>query len=344
MTVWHRPARPLPVQVRPVGGETVVSYLFRLADANGFARPTVLLRTLGEPVISNVRAGMLEHHDLTLNTPAVARLEALTGRSAARLRHALPSLQTPRDDVRLSNTTVPLISAYKDSAIRGHCQPCVVRIPGHPNIRVHPGVSNSICRRHHRWVETTRTRPDQVDLSHNVEIITAHRRVDRMLVTSGDRAWARQQLCCATAIVTHWYHRDRRTGSAAGFGHLHARWDRRARTLPTSDAAMSLLVLPEAVVLAEILCDLRWRRHLAMAHDFDLVSFYRLVARRLGQSRKFAEQLAYSYQDDPLKEWVARHRNIFRSDRNQHWKRVDSHYPYNPRFANAILPALRMFI
>lgn len=343
MTVWHRPVQPLPVQVRPVGGETVVSYLFRLADANGFARPTVLLRTIGEPVTSNVRAGMLDHHDITLNTPALARLEALTGRSSARLQRALPSLQTPRADVRLSSTTEPLISAYKDSAIRGHCQLCVARIAGHPNVRVHPGSADSICRHHHRWVETTLTRPNQVDLSRNLEIITAYRRFDRLLVTAGDLVWARQQLLRTTEIVTRWHHQHRRTRPDDVFDHLHARWDRRAQTLPTSDSATSLLMMPEAVALAEILCDLRWRRHLAMAHDFDLVSFYRLVARRLGQPAKFGGQLAYSYQYDPLKEWVVRHRNLFRFERDQHWKRVDSHYPYNPRFANAILPGPYLF-
>ncbi len=113
-----------------------------------------------------------------------------------------------------------------------------------------------------------------VDLSRNVEIITAHRRWGRLLAATSDHAWARQQFCCATAIVTRWHHQDWGTRRAAGFDHLHARWDRRALTLSASDAATSLLVTPEAVVLAEILCDLRWRRHLAMAHDFVLVSFY----------------------------------------------------------------------
>jgi hypothetical protein len=69
MKLWRRPAHLLPVQVRPVGGETVVSYLFRLADANGFARPTLLLRAIGEPIAKNIHAGILDHHDITLNAP-----------------------------------------------------------------------------------------------------------------------------------------------------------------------------------------------------------------------------------------------------------------------------------
>ena len=59
--------------------------------------------------------------------------------------------------------------------------------------------------------------------------------------------------------------------------------------------------MPEAVALAEILCDLEWRRHVAMANDYDLMQFYRLVARRLGQPTKFSDRLAYSYRIDPLK-------------------------------------------
>ncbi len=38
-----------------------------------------------------------------------------------------------------------------------------------------------------------------------------------------------------------------------------------------------------------------------------------------------------------------RHRNLFRDVRDQHWKRVDSRYPYKRRFANAILPEPHRF-
>jgi len=61
----------------------------------------------------------------------------LTGRSTASLRKTLPSLGAPRADSRLSSKTEPLISAFSGSAIRGHCQQCIARIPGHPKIRVH---------------------------------------------------------------------------------------------------------------------------------------------------------------------------------------------------------------
>lgn len=191
MTRWPRPAELLPVQVRPVGGETVVSYVFRLADANGFARPTLLLRAIGEPIANNIHAGLLEHHDITLNAPALARLAAMTGRSTTSLGKTLPSLGTASTDRRLSSATEPLINPFSSAAIREHCQHCIARIPGHPNIRVQRGSAPAICGRHHRWVDTTRQHPNQVDLANNLEIITAHRRFQRLPATVAEPAWAR---------------------------------------------------------------------------------------------------------------------------------------------------------
>ena len=163
MTRWRQPAQQLPVQVRPVAGESVVSYVFRLADANGFARPTLLLRAIGEPIARNVHTGLLEHHDITLNTPALARLAAFTGRSASSLAKILPSLDTACTHRRLSRTIEPLINPFSSAAIRGHCQHCIARIPGHPDIRVHRRSAPAICGRHRRWVDTTRQHPTQVE-------------------------------------------------------------------------------------------------------------------------------------------------------------------------------------
>lgn len=344
MTRWHQPAQLLPVRVRPIGGETVVSYVFRLADANGFGRPTLLVRAIGEPIANNVHAGILEHHDITLNAPALARLAAFTGRSTASLGKTLPSLGTACTDRRLSGTTEPLLNVFSSAAIRGHCQHCIARIPGHPNVRVHRRSAPAICRRHHRWVDTTRQYPNQVDLANNIEIITAHRRFQRLLATVDDPTWARQQLCRTTGIVTEWrHHRDRQSVAHAIAEHLHARWDTRAETLSFPGSTTSLLVMPEAVALAEILCDRQWRRHVAMANGYDLVQFYRLVARRLGQPTKLGDRLAYSHRIDPLKRWIIEYRKQFRTLCDQYWRRVRSHNPYDPRFPEAILPTIRHF-
>ncbi|WP_204805991.1 TniQ family protein [Mycobacterium riyadhense] len=341
MTLSRRAAQLLPVQVRPVGGETVVSYVFRLADANGFARPTLLLRAIGEPIAHNIHAGILDQHDISLNAPALARLAAMTGRTTTSLRRTLPSLGTACTDRRLSSTTEPLINPFSSAAIRGHCQHCIARMPGHPNIRVHRRSAPAICRRHHRWVDTTGQHPNQVDLANNIEIITAHRRFQRLLSTLDDPTWAHQQLCRTTGIVTQWHHHlDRHSFSNSHFEELHARWDQRARTLPSSGSATPLLVMPEAVTLAEILCDPHWRRHVAIADHYDLPLFYQQVGQRLGQPTKFSDRLAYTHRNDPLKSWVIEHRKRFRALRDQQ-RTFRTGHPYIPRLPDAILPTNR---
>lgn len=343
MTLWQQPAQLLPVRVRPIGGETVVSYVFRLAAANTLARPTTLLRALGEPVSGYPYATMIHNRDITLNAPALARLETFTGLPAARLRKALPSLSTPRADP-LSHTG-PMIRVFSNAAIRDHCHPCIARIPGRPQVRVHSGEAPSICRRHRRWIETTSKHTDQIDLSGNIEIITAHRRLDRLRSTAGDHAWVHEQLGHASRVVLGWHlARAPFSPSYYTFKHLHARWDKRAAALPQSPRAISLLVLPEAVTLAEILCDLEWRRHVAMAdYDHDVAPFYRHVGRRLGQPERFGDRLPYSNRNDPLESWVIEHRKRFRAVREEHWKRDRTHRSYNRHYSNATIPTIRHF-
>jgi hypothetical protein len=52
------------------------------------------------------------------------------------------------------------------------------------------------------------------------------------------------------------------------------------------------------------LCDIEWRRHVAMPNDYGPIQFYRLIARRLGQPTKFSDQLAYAYRINRLKCWA----------------------------------------
>ncbi|UIR39682.1 TniQ family protein (plasmid) [Rhodococcus sp. DMF-1] len=174
MTLWQQPAHLLPVRVRPIGGETVVSYVFRLAAANALARPTTLLRALGDPLGVRPTATMVHNSEVTLNAPALARLETFTGLPAAWLCHALPGLSASRGD-RLPHTD-PTLRAFRSAAIRDHCHCCIARIPGRPQVRVRGHEAPSICRRHRRWVGTTGDHPDQIDLSGNAEILTADRR------------------------------------------------------------------------------------------------------------------------------------------------------------------------
>ena len=127
------------------------------------------------------------------------------------------------------------------------------------------------------------------------------------------------------------------------FKYLNTRWDVRAARLPV-EAGRGLVVLPEAVTLAEFLWNLEWRRHVAMAErNFELGRFYQHVGRRLGQPDDFAHTIAWGRHIDPLKRWVIAHRRRHTPTRVAYWNRVHNHRPYNRFMAEAILPSNSFF-
>ncbi|WP_156370791.1 TniQ family protein [Nocardia arizonensis] len=134
MKRWQYPAARLPFRIRPVRGETLVSFIFRLADANALARPTLLLRALGEPRGALPTASWINAYEITLNTAAAHRLETFTGVPIARLRTALPALVTTSTG---PDPNTPTFHGHRSVRLRDHCQECVARLPGHPRIRVH---------------------------------------------------------------------------------------------------------------------------------------------------------------------------------------------------------------
>jgi TniQ len=330
--LWQQPAQPLPVRLRPVRGETLVSYTFRLAAANELDRPTILLRALGEPRGALTYRLLEQDYDLRLNPHAVHRLEIFTGIPAERLRRALPCTTTtsalPAD--------IPATHPYRCPSLRNHCDTCIARTPGRPKIRVHSLAFPHICRHHHRWIATDHQQPHQVSFAGTPEIITAHRRYARLLATTGDNDWTHRQLHQATSIAMGWA-----TQSHLHSPKLHTTWIARAAALATSHGPRQpspLLVFPEAVALAEILCDLHWRRHVAMAkHDIDLKPFYHRVAARLDQPPLFAALTQYS-NSDALRGWVQLHRHHHQAVRTQHWAEALRHHPHQPP-----LPEIRHF-
>ncbi|QSE84663.1 TniQ family protein [Rhodococcus koreensis] len=340
MRMWEQPAQILPVRVRPVAGETVVSFAFRLADANALTHPTTLLRALGEPAGAPPTRSWIDKHDITLNPAALHRLETFTGIPAPRLRKVLPTLAhtTIRADPGRGK---PMIRGHRSVQLREHCDECIARLPGHPRIRVRAKVAPQICRRHRRWVNTTPHRPHQVDLSNTAGIIRAHRRFDRLCSRTGDGDWTQGQLQHADYIVREWS----RSRPNHVHKHLHARWDQRETAMQSvSGPETGLLVLPEAVALAEVLCDLEWRRHVAMVDtNTELARFYSRVGRQLGQSPNFGDRIAWTVYIDPLKSWVIQHRRNHQKTRDEFWRRVRTHYPFNPYMNQAIYPSIRHF-
>lgn len=322
MKLWQQHAQQLPVRVRPLRRETLTSYATRLAAANELAQPTHLLRALGQQH-GNLAATAMHDHDIALNPPALARLETFTGIPAQRLRKSLPVVNRRVD----LPSDIPRTKLVRCRGLRRPCDRCAARVPGRPSIRTYPQPFPAICVRHRRWLDGDTLRPpalSQIDLSDAPKILTAHRRYlrlhARIAVDVDSTAWFRQQLFTATAIVSAWV-----VPSRHDHPRLHQTWTARTRALwpgLTVTVPSDLLVFPEAVALTQIITDMRWRRHVAMArYDCDLRDFFHRVADRLGQPRIFASTTRCGGRD-PLRHWVNSVRRRYETTRTEYWQRV----------------------
>ena len=300
--LWQQPATPLPFWVRPVRGETTMSYVFRLATANELVRPTTLLRAIGQP--SNVQPHQFMLRDgceVKLNAPAQQRLAVFAAIPLQRLRRCLPlpAFLDGADD----HGTPRLAIVGAGSQTRSHCTLCVARLPGTPPIKVYHGHAPVICPRHHRWLGIPPT-PGQFDLSNTPEIITANRRRDRLLRSQHDQRWTDTQFRTAEWVTIGW------SGMVHLLWHrqLVERWKQRRASIATATGRTPperLVLLPETAVLAEIFCDPQWRRQIAAASYYGQSAFYLHVAHRLGLPSGLATGVGVFA--DPLGYWVDRH-------------------------------------
>lgn len=158
----HR-QQSLPLRVAPITGETIASYLARLAAANHL--PDSLLLAHLPPWFT---ARSHTHDDLTGAARAteteVAHLAALTGLGTAALLHALPAFGSGPHPGR---PPVRVTHACRCCAARhGHAEPVPVHLPAH----------HRVCPKHRLWLGDT----IQIDLSTAPDIVQAHRRADRL--------------------------------------------------------------------------------------------------------------------------------------------------------------------
>ncbi|MET7770494.1 TniQ family protein [Nocardia sp. NPDC005366] len=317
MDLWQDAAAPMPFRVRPVQGETTLSYVFRLAAANELDRPTTLLRALGEPLGATPAQSMLVNRDVILNEPAQRRLEAVSGIDLEDLRQRLPTLEKSCGE---PDRRSPAFQIFADSTrIRRACERCVARLPGTPDIRVYLHRAPGICRRHRRWVATHEHEPHQLDLTETPEIITAVKRRHRLVASAEDSQWALGEIWWAQQIPVRWLTTTMRFTNLSDS--LHDQWQRRRTALAVAGAHVpnSVIVLPETITIAEVTCNLKWRRYVALAeYDYQVRPFYRLLSRRLGQPLGFADRISQS--DSPARHWVDDHRRKHQETRHNHWQ------------------------
>jgi hypothetical protein len=333
MKLWQMQARTLPVTVRPIGGETVPSFARRLAEANDLS-PTAVLRALGE--YRNSGGHHVFERDACLNDQAVDRLTTYAAIPRTRLAKALPALTAgmPAHHTRPLPADRPTLHFYTPSPHpRPACRHCVLRRATTPNptdalIRS-PAHAPLLCHPHRRWLGTWPA-DAQYDLTHASEIFPAATRYQRLLTQDHDTDWIIAAFHQAWSITQNWgQHPPTRPLPVTV-----TRWRTRAAELGIpGQLHQPIVTFPEAVTLTEVLTDLGWRRHLALADLWQINPFYEHTARRLGEplhQRKPDFYWPTWGQQDALTRWVHSHRLRFTAIRRHHQTEQKRHWYPQP--------------
>jgi hypothetical protein len=169
---YDRPLPRLPIVTRPITGETLESYLFRLFNHNALP----------------ISAWPLNQRK---NPDFIAMLEQLTGHTCRQLVCALPELRTP--------ATLAKFPHLRDTASpraprRPACTYCVAAIDGQgKHAMVFATHDQLICRRHRRWLGSGTlvcTAEQQFSLTNCPAIMRANARHRRLI-----QQWARADVC-----------------------------------------------------------------------------------------------------------------------------------------------------
>jgi hypothetical protein len=312
--LWHAPARPLPVTIRPIAGETLPSYTRRLAAVNDLT-PYAILRGLGQ-----LRTGAGKHLlvcDARLNEQAAARLEAYTGIPAERLARAIPAMARRLHSGNVLPADRPALCFHRVQT-RPPCRRCELAAsgPAGPAALVLPGRTPLVCRRHRRWLGPPHD-ATQHDVSPAPEILSAGRRLARLLARSSDRPWTWREFQTAWHIARQWPDPDIHRKPA-----LDRRWHDRATALGTPTLVTTstgrrtswIVAFPEAVALTAILTDLDLRRHIALERDDQPLRGR--IAASIGEQH----DLAWAYHD-PVRRWARIHRARFEQLGHRPWHR-----------------------
>lgn len=239
-------ARSLCIPARPWGGESLPSYVARLAQANRIPH-TALWRYIGVPHRAGASSTTLPW-EATLNQPAVARLAVMSGISAERLRRALPALSWSIQEASVLPVGVPIVwmrQAHSPNAVI--CRQCTLRRGITTEVRAHLALPDIVCHRHHVWQT-----PKPWDVSPVPEIGRAQQSLRRLRRAHGSHIMAR---CIRDArwIIGGWVHMP---GREPKFEDL---WGHRRKELGLPERFRSwelpahIMTHPEVVTLASAL-------------------------------------------------------------------------------------------
>jgi hypothetical protein len=169
---------PLPVPAAPLAGETLASFLGRLADAN-LTSTSDLLKILPPwfRVKTRWHDDRWQHDQLVPWTDdAAARLAIISGSTAAAIKNALPAF----GHLHVGQPVRAVTACRRCAAARGIRQPVPVHLPAF----------QQICLKHGTWLPGQGT--PQFSVSSCPDILDAERRARRLL-----RRCTIEQLICA---------------------------------------------------------------------------------------------------------------------------------------------------
>ncbi|MDW8809608.1 Helicase associated domain protein [Streptomyces scabiei] len=257
-------ARPGPVRLAPLRGETNLSYLDRLAD-----RYRLGVRDL-IPALLQVGGGLFKGYrtdgEVYLNAEARARVSAFCRVPEEILQRALPAwtAQEPVSPDGAGAAGRFRFGAVVPAAGEG-CRLCTAALTGRTKpARLYLQPHTRICPRHRRWMLGTHwidgapADTEQVDLVELAEVVAAHRRHLDLLRHRPDAARAFE---VAHAVVVSWW---------AQQWPEEEQWPRRVRQLTPQGAdpgwwrllARDTVTYPETVALTSVLTDARTRQRM----------------------------------------------------------------------------------
>jgi hypothetical protein len=220
-------ARP----VAPIAGETLVSYLTRLADANRLTLAEVLavLPSWFTTKINNPDDRARHHTLAPATSEAMNSLARLAGTTPAGLAHALPAFGAADTNNPLRATTA--------------CHKCTAHHGVHEPITVHQPVHHKVCTRHGVWLGDPGL--PHLDVTACPEIITAQYRARRLLrrCTSHQLTLA---LLAATSTIPAW---------PASPDDIPLHWRHRLLILQTTNHSRDIPADPEIYTNAAIYPD-----------------------------------------------------------------------------------------
>ncbi|WP_398995090.1 TniQ family protein [Streptomyces sp. CBG31] len=140
-------AGPLPRRVELIRGESVASFLWRLAERNGMTWEALIGRIGGPRSLTPADA---ELQEVRLGLAAQRLVAVACGRSVADLERALPSWSQGRVGARARQQVRVEAWPEGERPVQA-CTLCVAGLSGRPVWRVH-GEQWNVCVRHGRWM------------------------------------------------------------------------------------------------------------------------------------------------------------------------------------------------